>query len=136
MYKKVFLVSFLVLIIDELTKILVDNFLYVGESIKVINNFFYIMRTSNTGAAFSILEGKTILLLLVALVTIYYLIKYIKDFRESTRIIITFGLIIGGILGNFYDRLVFGYVRDFLKFIIFGYNYPIFNVAEIGRAHV
>lgn len=132
MYKKIALYSCLIFILDQITKILVDTYINFDTSIKVIPNFFYLTRTSNTGAAFSILENKTIILVLVGFLTIYYLIKYIKEFNDKWYIVLTFSLIIGGILGNLSDRLFLGYVRDFLKFNIFGYNYPIFNVADIG----
>ena len=53
-----------------------------------------------------------------------------KDFKNTHLVNISFGLLFGGILGNFGDRLFLGYVRDFLKFNIFGYHAPVFNVAD------
>lgn len=130
MYKKVFLISIFSIIIDQISKYIIDITLRYDEVIKVINNFFYITRTSNTGAAFSIFEGKIILFLIVSIITIIILIKYIKSFKDNMINNLAFGLMIGGIVGNFIDRLFLGYVRDFIKVDIFNFNYPIFNIAD------
>ena len=130
MYKKVFLISIISFLVDLFSKIIIDAKLEYDEIISVIDGFFYITRTSNTGAAFSILEGKTILFLIISIVTIIILIKYIKSFKDKLINNFSFGLVIGGVLGNFYDRLFLGYVRDFIKINLFGYNYPIFNIAD------
>ena len=131
MYKKVFLISIIATIIDQVSKYIIEANLKYDEIIKVINNFFYITRTSNTGAAFSILEGKIVFFLIISVITVVLLVKYIKGFKDNVLNNISFGLIIGGIIGNFLDRLVLGYVRDFIKINIFGYNYPIFNIADV-----
>ena len=55
---------------------------------------------------------------------------YINKEKLSTLENISYGMIIGGILGNLFDRVFFGYVIDFIDFRIFGYNYPIFNLAD------
>lgn len=130
MYKKVFLISFISFMLDQISKFIIDSKLNFDDVVIVIKNFFYITRTSNTGAAFSILEGKTILFLIISIITIVFLTKYINNFKDKKINIISFGLIIGGIIGNFYDRLIYGYVRDFVKLDLFGYNYPIFNIAD------
>ena len=83
----------------------------------------------NEGAAWSIFSGQRIILILIGLISLYFINKYIKDFKENKRNILAFGLLIGGIVGNLLDRMFLGYVRDFLDFKIFGYDYPIFNLA-------
>ena len=100
------------------------------ESIKVIKNFFYLTYTRNTGAAFSILEDGRILFLVVTVIALLFINKYMnkEDIKGIDNII--YGMIIGGILGNLLDRIVYGYVIDFLDFKIFGYNYPVFNLAD------
>lgn len=130
MYKKVLIISVVSFLLDQIAKIIIDVNFQFDDIIEVIKGFFYITRTSNIGAAFSILEGKRILFLLISIATIIILIKYIKSFKNKMFNALAFGLMIGGILGNFYDRLFFGYVRDFIKLDIFGYNYPIFNIAD------
>lgn len=130
MYKKIFFIGFISVLIDQITKIIIDINLNYDELIEVIPKFFYLTRISNTGAAFSILEGKTIFFLLVSIATIIILTKYIHSFKNNIINNLAFGLIMGGIIGNFYDRLILGYVRDFIKINIFSYNFPIFNIAD------
>ena len=129
-----YLVAFLVIVIgDQVTKIIVDHTLSLGGSYAIIDNFFYFTYAHNTGAAWGMLAGKISLFLIVSVVAaigiIYYFMKS-ESYQKLTR----FGLVLvfGGLIGNLIDRLAFGYVRDFIDFIIFGYNFPIFNVADIG----
>ena len=67
--------------------------------------------------------------MVAAIGIVYYFIKS-EPYQKLTR----FGLVLvfGGSIGNLIDRLAFGYVRDFIDFIIFGYNFPIFNVADMA----
>lgn len=130
MNKKILIIGIVTLLIDQITKIIIDSTLKIDETITVIKSFFYITRVSNTGAAFSILEGKTILLSIVSIIAVILLLRYMKDFKNNKLVNLSFGLLLGGIIGNFGDRLFLGYVRDFLKFNIFGYNYPVFNIAD------
>ena len=127
-----YLVAFLVIVIgDQVTKIIVDHTLSLGGSYAIIDNFFYFTYAHNTGAAWGMLAGKISLFLIVSVVAaigiIYYFMKS-ESYQKLTR----FGLVLvfGGLIGNLIDRLAFGYVRDFIDFIIFGYNFPIFNVAD------
>lgn len=131
MNKRIFTIGVVSLIIDQITKMFIDMFLNLEQSITVIKNFFYITKTFNTGAAFSLLEGKTYLLIIVSIVTFLVLVKYMGEVKSNKLSNTSFGLILGGILGNFGDRLFLGYVRDFLKFNFFGYTFPIFNIADI-----
>ena len=129
-----YLVAFLVIVIgDQVTKIIVDHTLSLGASYAIIDNFFYFTYAHNTGAAWGMLAGKISLFLIVSVVAaigiIYYFMKS-ESYQKLTR----FGLVLvfGGLIGNLIDRLAFGYVRDFIDFIIFGYNFPIFNVADMA----
>ncbi len=130
MNKKIFIVSIITLIIDQITKILVDIFIGDGSVVVVIPNLFSLTNVVNTGAAFSILEGKTTFLTILSLIVLFCLLKMTKDFKNNKKNILAFGLVIGGIFGNFGDRLFLGCVRDFIKCIIFGYDFPIFNIAD------
>lgn len=103
----------------------------LNQSIKIINNFFNITYVHNEGAAFSILTGQRYVLIFIGVISLYMFFKYLDTFKENKRNIITFSLLIGGVIGNLFDRVVYGHVIDFLDFKIFGYNYPIFNVADI-----
>ena len=127
----IIILSIIFLIIDQITKILVVNSLVPGENIEIIKNIFSIIYTINTGAAFSILLGKRIFLIVVAILIIGILLYYIKKNKVDGKLnIIAFSLIIGGSLGNLIDRIVRGYVVDFISIKLGSYNFPIFNVAD------
>lgn len=127
----IIILSTILVIIDQVSKIIVINNLTNNKSVEVIKSFFYLTYTNNTGAAFSILTGKRILLILVSLIVIGILIYYIKKTKIEKKINkIALSLVIGGSIGNLIDRIVKGAVIDFLDFKIFGYNYPIFNLAD------
>lgn len=130
MKRKPYIIAFFFFLIDIVSKQVIAHTLSVGESIKVIPDFFYLTYVKNTGAAWSILKDEKILLLLVSVIVLFLINKYISKENLSKLEEISFGMIIGGILGNFFDRLVFGSVIDFFDFYIFGYNYPIFNLAD------
>ena len=127
----IIILSLIFLIIDQITKILVIKILPLSGSIEIIKNFFYIIPTNNTGAAFSILLGKRIFLIVVAILIIGILLYYIKKNKVDGKLnIIAFSLIIGGSLGNLIDRIVRGYVVDFISIKLGSYNFPIFNIAD------
>ena len=104
-----------------------------GESINIINGFFNITLIGNTGAAFSILNSNTLLLIIISLVVLNVLYfcfikgKKLNDFEQ-----LSFGLLIGGILGNLIDRVLRMQVIDYLDFNFFGFNFPVFNLADIA----
>lgn len=122
-YKYIF-ISLLIIILDQLSKYLINNNFILNKEYPLINNFFYMTNAHNTGAAFSILSGYNILLLIITILTIYILMKNVNKN-------ISFYILLGGIIGNFIDRIFLGYVRDFLDFRIFNYNFPIFNISDI-----
>lgn len=127
MNKKKFGISILVLVIDQILKLLVQTF---ETNYSVIKNFFAITYYQNTGAAWSILEGEQTLLIIISVVMIVLVYSMMFSFKENKLTNLAFGLLFGGIIGNLVDRVLFGYVRDFISFIIFGYHYPIFNIAD------
>ena len=119
------------LIIDICTKLIINKYLVVNESILVIKHFLNITHVRNTGAAWSLFSNQTILLLIVSTIVIIGIILYIKK-NKPTNIIekIAYSMILGGAIGNFTDRILYGYVIDFIDITLFGYNYPIFNLAD------
>lgn len=131
MNKKILIMTIFFLLLDQTSKIIIDSTLKLYETVTVIKGLFYISRVNNTGAAFSILEGKTFLLVIVSLIAILVLIKYMNEFKKTRLGNISFSMLLSGIFGNLIDRVFLGSVRDFLKFNIFGYEFPIFNVADI-----
>ena len=122
--KIIYLIGAIVLIIDQLTKMFIDS------SKSVIENFFYINPVKNYGAAWSILNNQTLLLTSISIIILIVLFRYQVFFKMNMRNKIAFGLVYGGLLGNLLDRVIFGYVRDFLDFTVLGYDYPIFNLAD------
>lgn len=131
MNKKIFVLGTIFLIIDQITKMAIEVFLQPNEIVPVIRDFFSLTCVYNTGAAFSILEGKTWFLVMLSLVILIIILKMSKDFVKNSRNVWAFGLLVAGIFGNLSDRLFLGMVRDFLKFKIFGYSFPVFNVADM-----
>lgn len=133
LYKKIAIVAGILVFLDQLTKQLIVNLMEKGESVEVIKNFFSISSHRNTGGAWGILTDQMVLfyfITFVALVLFYFLVK---DMDLEKKRIFSYGVIlmIAGALGNFIDRLLFKEVVDFLDFIIFNYDFPIFNIADI-----
>ena len=127
----IIILSIIFLVIDQISKILIIKLLEPNEVITIIKNFFYIIYTNNTGSAFSILLDKRIFLIVVAILIIGILLYYIKKNKVDGKLnIIAFSLIIGGSLGNLIDRIVRGYVVDFISIKLGSYNFPIFNIAD------
>ena len=128
MNKKTFLIALIVLFIDLVSKYLAYVFLQVPFNI--IPNVFRLSYATNTGAAWSMFSNHTYLLNIVSIVILVFIFMYNKSFKNNIRNNIAFGLIYGGILGNLFNRLFNSYVIDFIDFTIFGYDYPIFNIAD------
>ena len=130
--KKLGIITVISLLIDQLTKWLITSNLKITETISIIPNFFRITYLQNTGGAFSILSKSLPLLIVLTVVILFIIIWIIKKMSViDTFNIITYGILIGGILGNFIDRIRLGYVIDFLDFNIGSYHYPVFNIADI-----
>lgn len=129
--KKIGTYSLIGLLIDQLIKLVV-SFLEVNTKITIIPNFFYITYVQNDGAAWSILSGNRgflIIIGIICLLLVYFFL--IKDKEISKFEQINYILLISGIMGNLFDRIVRGYVIDYLDFEIFNYYFPVFNLADI-----
>jgi signal peptidase II len=137
-----FIIAFIVLVLDQATKWMIVNNLELYETISVIGEFFSITSHRNTGAAFSILEGQRWFFLVITIVVVSGIVWYLRrNIREGKRLMCwALSLLLGGAIGNFIDRALFGEVVDFLQFRFqfswFGkaidYIFPIFNVADMG----
>lgn len=123
--KAVLIVLVLVLALDRISKRLTLEFLS-GQDI-VVAPFFHLRYVQNTGAAFGIMQGGNLVLILLSLLIIGYLIKCWKEFCAYGPLV-KWGLvlILGGALGNLYDRIALGFVVDFLDFRV----WPVFNLAD------
>ena len=122
-----FLISFL-LSLDLVLKYIVSNYL---TSINIIDNFFSLTYVLNDGAAFSLFRGNIYILIIIAIICLFFIIYELKNNLNDRILSIGYSLLLAGLLGNFIDRLIDGYVVDYLSFKLLGYNYPIFNFADI-----
>ena len=114
--------------LDLLFKYLVSTYL---TTVNIIDNFFSLTYVLNDGAAFSLFASRTYLLILIALLCLFFIIYELKSNLDDRVLSIGYSLALAGLLGNFLDRLIDGYIIDYLSFKILGYNYPIFNFADI-----
>ena len=131
MKKKDAVILFMVVLIDQISKFVAFNL--QRDNIKVIEDFFYITKVKNTGAAWGSFSGQMWLFYIISVIAIYFLYKiYRESSQRSAYFSFSILLMLGGTLGNLIDRVFFNYVRDFLNFYIFTYDYPVFNVADIA----
>lgn len=129
--KRLYIIAFMAFILDFVCKFIITHILSFNDSIMVIKNLFYISLVKNTGGAFSIFTGSTFLLIVISFLILLGIFIYIYRNNIKNRVsLIGFGLLIGGAMGNLFDRIYYGYVIDYLDFKLFGYGYPIFNLAD------
>lgn len=129
MKKRYLITIVLVLMLDLVSKHFAQVYLEHSAAITIIPKFFELTYVTNTGAAWSILEGQRMFFIIlsigVSLVLIYTIVK-----EKENLISLALSLMLAGTLGNLYDRIFHGFVRDMLSFNIFGYDYPVFNIAD------
>lgn len=122
------MIIIILLFLDQLIKYLITQNMYIGEEITIIKNFLNISYITNDGAAFNILSGNTILLIILAIFVIIYIIKNKKKQEKQEKIM--YEILIAGILGNLIDRIIRGSVVDYIAFKIFNIDMAIFNLAD------
>lgn len=131
--QKIYSIASIVIMVDLILKFIVSSKLVENDIIKVIPNFFSIYYLKNTGAAFSILQDSTPFLVILSALILLVLNNYIDKEKDLNKISeISLGMVIGGIFGNMIDRIINHSVTDFISFRIFNYNFPVFNIADIG----
>ena len=129
--KKIGIISLVFIIIDFIVKIIINNNMNVYDSISIIPSFFSITYVRNIGAAFSIMENSRILFIIIGFIALILIYKYLIMNKVLNKyLMISYSMLIGGIIGNMIDRIIYGYVIDYLSFNLFGYNFPIFNLAD------
>jgi len=130
--KNILLFGLIFVIIDQIVKVVLSSKMIVNQSFVIIKDFFSITLAHNTGAAFSILTGNRYLLIVIGILALIGLFIYIKKLEVFDDIdTFTYSLLIGGIVGNLIDRIVHGYVIDYLSFSFGKFYFPIFNFADI-----
>lgn len=129
-----YIVTFLIVVIgDQLSKMLVSSAMILGQSETIIENFFYYTYSHNQGAAWGILSGHVSLFILIAVIALGAMIYYFSKTTKQERLT-RYGIVLtfAGAVGNIIDRITLGYVRDFIDFVIFGYDFPVFNIADVA----
>ncbi|RDI47529.1 signal peptidase II [Falsibacillus pallidus] len=126
-----YIVALFVLLLDQLTKWLIVKNMEFGDEIEIIKNFFYITSHRNRGAAWGILQGQMWFFYLITVVVIGGIIFYMQKHAKGKPLLgISLGMLLGGAIGNFIDRVFRKEVVDFIHTYIFSYNFPIFNIAD------
>lgn len=140
-YRLLWVVAIVVFVLDQATKFWIDATIpfsmehwHAGSRhIEVISGFFYLIHVGNTGAAWSMFSGQSVLLALLACVTLVAIFFWRHTLGLRDRLTqFCFGLLCGGIAGNLVDRLLHGHVVDFIDLHFGNYIYPTFNVADSG----
>ena len=130
-------ITFAVVALDQLTKMMVHSTFDLDQSIRIINGFFSLTYVRNTGAAWGILGHarytfRQLFFLSIPPLAVLIIVLFLYNLPETERLeIYALSLISGGAIGNYIDRLRFGYVVDFLDFHYRNiYHYPVFNLAD------
>jgi signal peptidase II len=134
--KIVFPLLVFIILLDQISKFIVDRAMPLNHSIPVIENLFNLTYIRNTGAAFGFLAGshpafRLPFLVLFSLVAIGFVVLMLRRLPASERgLTIALTFILGGAIGNLIDRLLHGEVIDFLDFYWSRYHWPAFNFAD------
>ena len=126
----------IILVLDQLTKFIVDRTMPLHHSIPVIDDLFSLTYIRNTGAAFGMLAGSAAefrlpFLVLFSVLAIGFIVMMVRRLPDREKGLITaLAFILGGAIGNLIDRLAYGEVIDFLDFYWSNYHWPAFNIAD------
>ena len=132
---KWFLLAGLIFLLDQWVKFIIIENISLYERFK-INDFINITHQRNPGAAFSFLADaggwQRWFLSTIAIVVCLYIVYWLKELEKENKVLLPYGLslILGGALGNLFDRIMLGYVTDYLQVLIFSWPFPSFNVAD------
>ena len=125
------LVTLAVIFFDRITKLFFSGILGSGESLPVIPHVLHATLVHNTGIAFGFFRDQGIVFIIIPVIATILLIFNVYYYRQNNEVlnrgyVIAFSLILGGAMGNLFDRIVYGYVVDFIDFRI----WPVFNIAD------
>ena len=130
---KLYLISLSIFLLDILTKNYIQNKIMYGDQVE-ITSFLSFVHFQNPGAAFSFLSDQggwqRYFLIVISLLAVIYIPSLINQYKKNMLIVIGLLLILGGAIGNLYDRISYGYVIDFIYFHIAEFYWPAFNVAD------
>lgn len=135
-YVKLSLISVLVVVFDQITKLLISSKLPLHHSITVIPGFFNITHILNPGGAFGFMANqssslRSVLFLVISSLAVCLIFYFYKNTPKTHPWLASgFALVFGGAIGNLIDRFRFGKVVDFLDLYIGSYHWPAFNIAD------
>ena len=140
-YRLLLTLGLVVLVLDQATKFWIAAHVPfdpmhshgIGGDIEIIRGFFYLIHVGNTGAAWSMFAGRSMMLAVLAAGTLVAIFFWRHSLGLKQPLAqLCFGLLGGGIVGNLIDRLLHGHVIDFVDLHFGSYIYPTFNVADSG----
>ena len=128
-------IATIVILLDQITKVTISRLFSYGQS-HPVTSFFNLVLAHNKGAAFSFLATESgwqrYLFTGIALAATVFIIYLLKRHAGQRLFCWALALILGGAVGNVIDRLIYGYVIDFLDFHVAGWHWPAFNVADMA----
>jgi len=128
---RLYLIIGLTVIIDQISKIIIKESMYLGQSVKVVGNFLRLTYVENPGIAFGIRVSNPVIFTILSLLASIGIVFYIFYHRNGDNILkYSLSIILGGALGNLVDRLFFNKVVDFIDVGIGNVRWPVFNVAD------
>ena len=126
-YITIFSIALIIILIDQITKFLIKTNFQLNQSLPLIKNIFQLTYIHNFGAGFGILQQQKWILVFISLIVIGIIFYYFDRIKEKEILLqVLVGFTLGGTIGNLIDRIVYGFVIDFLDFRI----WPIFNIAD------
>lgn len=126
-YLTVFSTALIIIIVDQAAKFLIKANFELNQTLPIINNIFHLTHIHNFGAGFGILQQQRWVLIFISIIVIGFILYYLDRISEKEKVLqLLFGFVLGGTIGNLTDRIINGYVIDFLDFGI----WPVFNFAD------
>lgn len=125
------LATFAVIFLDRITKLFFSGLLGLGESLPLVPRILHATLVHNTGIAFGLFRDQGIVFIIIPVIAMVLLVFNIYYYRQNNEVlnrcyVIAFSMILGGAMGNLFDRIMYGYVIDFIDFRI----WPVFNIAD------
>ena len=129
--KNVYILSLVVVVMDQFIKAVISYNMHLYDTFPLIKGFLDINLVHNTGAAFSFFQGGRVVFIVVAILVVLLMSIYISnsEYVDGKKTIV-YSLLLGGIVGNLVDRIIHGYVIDYVSVTIFNYKFPVFNFAD------
>ena len=123
------IIAVFAIVLDQYTKYLASTRLIDYDTIPLIQDVFHLTFVKNRGAAFGILQNQKVFFIITTIIVVAGIIYYVIRNKPKNRLLMTsLSMIIGGAIGNFIDRVRYGYVIDFFDFTLI--DFPVFNVAD------